>query len=163
MNKNAILPRQLPVKKLGVEYKSLSGLIRAQNLERLNSLLSANSASSQDPVGSQGANADLQIQLEFQRIDYHKVLVTGDIDYKVTAVCQRCLQDMPYSINTKISVVLIDILSRIDKKIEGYEPVELDFKGLVDLYQLIEDEMILSLPTAIKHDVNQLDECRILN
>lgn len=160
MNKNAILPRQLPVKKLGVEYKSLSGLIKAQNLERLNSLLLANSASSQEPLG---ANEDLQIKLEFQSIDYHKVLVKGDIDYKVTAICQRCLQDMVYSINTKISVVLIDILSRIDKKLEGYEPIELDFKGLVDLYQLIEDEMILSLPTAIKHDANQLDECNILD
>lgn len=160
MNKNAILPRQLPVKKLGVEYKSLSGLIKAQNLERLNSLLLANSASSQEPLG---ANEDLQIKLEFQSIDYHKVLVKGDIDYKVTAICQRCLQDMVYNINTKISVVLIDILSRIDKKLEGYEPIELDFKGLVDLYQLIEDEMILSLPTAIKHDANQLDKCNILN
>ncbi|MBP9722208.1 MAG: DUF177 domain-containing protein [Gammaproteobacteria bacterium] len=143
-----ILPRSLPVRKLGVQYIHVIGHISLADLARFNEL----AVSSVDK---------LPIELEFKSIGKNKILVDGLIKQEITVSCQRCMEEMQYLINTKISVVLIDILSRIDKNLADYEPIEISPDDMLDLYQLIEDELILSLPCSIKHSQAQLDNCKI--
>lgn len=145
------LPAKLPIKKLGTEYKALQGYVKLANFSRLSELIKVQN------------NEQIWVNLEFVALDTKKILINGHIDHDVTLECQRCLQYMIYKINTKISVVLIDILSRIDKNLSAYEPIEIDIKNndKLDLYQLIEDEMILSLPTVAMHSEHQLDICEI--
>jgi len=143
------LPKQLPVKKLGQQYKNMAGYVKIADLARLNDFLVVDTNSDSDTE-----NQELLVNLEFTYLNHNQITIDGTINQPVTVVCQRCLKPMVYEINTKISVVLIDILSRIDKNLADYEPIEIKITDLLDLYQVIEDEMILSLPPSVKHDVN---------
>jgi uncharacterized protein len=69
--------------------------------------------------------------------------------------CQRCLQGMDYEIQVATSVLLrdqagLDLLDE-DEVDEEYESVLAEAR--LDVWHLLEDEILLSLPFAPKHDV----------
>lgn len=72
-------------------------------------------------------------------------------------VCQRCLQSMDYEIQVSTSVMLrdqatLDLLDEAEGEVEEeYESILAD--AHLDVWSLLEDEIILSLPFAPKHDV----------
>ena len=150
-----ILPRTLPIKKLGRQYMNMSGDVKLSSLTRFMGYL----AQSTNP------EQDIFVEIEFKELANNKIVINGHINHSVTLECQRCLNDMPFEINTKIAVVLIDILSRIDKNLSDYEVIEFDPESdqdnMLDVYSLIEDELILSLPSAAKHE-NEAD-CNLKN
>lgn len=147
----ARLPASLPIKKLGSHYKKIAGYVKLQSFTRLREFLVDKNADE---------NQEVFIELEFKELAKNKLFVTGDVNQAVTIECQRCLSPMEYIIKSKISVVLIDTFSRMDKNLSAYEAIEFPTDGLIDLYQLVEDELILSLPGIVKHDESQLAECK---
>ncbi|MGB8517702.1 MAG: DUF177 domain-containing protein [Gallionella sp.] len=68
--------------------------------------------------------------------------------------CQRCLQGMEYEIQVATSVLLRDQagLDRLDESEidEEYESILAD--AHLDLWHLLEDEVLLNLPFAPKHE-----------
>ena len=143
-----ILPKTVPIKKLGRQYVNLTGYVKLATLPRFQEFLRNIDA----------IESDILVNLEFKELANNKITVNGHINHDVIIECQRCLGEMPLKINTKIAVVLIDILSRIDKNLSDYEIIEISSDpnqdNMLDIYSLIEDELILSLPTAAKHAAN---------
>jgi uncharacterized protein len=76
----------------------------------------------------------------------------ADLDYQasVELVCQRCLVPFRYDFAGRVSLVLADAESLPATVPEGHEPVEIE-EGRVLPAQLIEDELIVSIPFAPKH------------
>ncbi len=71
-------------------------------------------------------------------------------------VCQRCLEPVTQQIADKIEIALIESESMEGLVPEGFEPVVLDEARLMPA-QLIEDELIISIPLVPKHA--RVDDC----
>jgi len=71
-------------------------------------------------------------------------------------VCQRCLEPFRYELAGRVNVVLADAGSVPAVVPEGYEPFELA-EGRFSPAELIEDELIVSMPLAPKHE--RLADC----
>lgn len=69
--------------------------------------------------------------------------------------CQRCMQAMDYNIQVTNSVMLRDqaALDRLDEDDVGEEYESVLADAHLDIWSLLEDEIILSLPFAPKHEV----------
>lgn len=138
------LPKQLPVKKLGKEYKNLEGYVKIDSLARVNDLF----ASDDTKTGQ----AELLVKLSFAVKSNSIITVEGKINQEVMLSCQRCLSALSYDINADLKVVITNNVERQDIAHSDYEPVILNYTDMLDLYQIVEDELILSLPIVPKHD-----------
>ena len=76
-----------------------------------------------------------------------RISVTG----KVQLVCQRCLGPLPVPIAVDVELQLADSLREIAEADDDIDRV-LASKAM-DIGQLIEDEVILALPTVPRHDI----------
>jgi uncharacterized protein len=74
----------------------------------------------------------------------------------VVLTCQRCLEPFRHELVGRVNVVLADAESTPDTVPEGYEPFEL-VDGRFSPAELIEDELIVSMPLAPKHE--RLADC----
>jgi uncharacterized protein len=82
-----------------------------------------------------------------------------DFRADVELVCQRCLEPMPYSIDETVEWVLADDGLSGDAAGQGLEVLELGGERLRPL-DLLEDEMIVSLPLVPRHA--SIDACGAL-
>ena len=74
----------------------------------------------------------------------------------VEPTCQRCLEPFRHELAGRVKVVLSDADSTSATVPEGDEPFELTDGRLLPA-QLIEDELIVSMPLAPKHE--RLEDC----
>jgi uncharacterized protein len=137
------LPQQLPIKNLGTQYKKIAGYVKMQSLARVNELLV-----------SSAENKDLEfwVDLNFSKIRRGNILVEGHIDHTIKLTCQRCVQAIEHKIDADLRVVLTEKIDKTDNSLCDYEIIVVQNNEMLDLYQVIEDEMILSLPIVVKHD-----------
>jgi len=72
-----------------------------------------------------------------------------ELDYQaaVHLVCQRCLEPFRYDMADRVDVVLADAASVPSAVPAGTEPFELE-EGRLQPAQLIEDELIVAIPTS---------------
>ena len=66
--------------------------------------------------------------------------------------CQRCLESMDYQVklNTRLLLCKQEDLDALDEEIEELDSILADVK--LDVLNLLEDEVLLSLPIAPKHE-----------
>lgn len=171
------LPKTLPIKKLGYEYKKVIGYIDINSLERLKDLIIEQ-------------NDKILVELQFSISENNHTLISSTITHKVKVICQRCLDVMSYDVNSNIAICLLDKnldnndIDEITKKYKNFDVIKLsellssndeynnsnrandrkkEFKNnnsnLIDIYQMIEDEIILSMPSAIKHNGIDQQNC----
>lgn len=69
----------------------------------------------------------------------------------VELTCQRCLEPFHHELAGDVNVVLTDGESTAAVVPEGFDPYELT-EGRFSPMQLIEDELIMSIPLAPKHE-----------
>ncbi len=111
--------------------------IQVSELKRLSSLVRH----------SQGAiEANLKFGVDEQGIRY----IAGTIKGEVAVQCQRCMEDMPLVLDVDVSVAIVRTDEQANRVPEGYEPCIVDRETL-SLFDLVEDELILSLPDIAKH------------
>ncbi len=148
----AVLPQKLPIKKLGKEYKKIAGYVKMTAFSRLSDVILFDNLHGNE-------DASLLISINFTDLGFNRIVVESDINQSVNTRCQRCMQVMSYDIVAKINSVLVKNFADIIGKFSNYEQIAVESNELVDLYQLLEDEIILSLPIVIKHDDTN-EECR---
>jgi uncharacterized protein len=92
--------------------------------------------------GSHSASGDIQLDLT----------VSGKLDL----VCQRCLDTFSYSLDSKISLLLAateEEADEMESRLADNDPVEVIVGGdSVNIMELIEDEVLLSIPLSPRHD-----------
>lgn len=75
---------------------------------------------------------------------------------QINLVCQRCLTAMPFQIDSDSQLVLAkddDAADAIEQMIDDEEIDVIVGDAAFDVHYLIEDEALLALPVAPKHDV----------
>ncbi len=75
----------------------------------------------------------------------------GTSTTQVTLLCQRCNHEFSHPINVEFCFSPVQGTDTEEELPEAFEPVEVNDHGEIDLLQLIEDELILSLPIVALH------------
>ncbi len=134
------LPRQADVLKLAQQAIELSGTVKLADLPRLRELLENDSG-------------EVTVVLNFAQDEDRNRVVTGSVEAQLEVLCQRCLQSMTQHVATTLSLAFVwdDIQAKALPR--HLDPVMLeDESGYLDLYAVIEDELLLSLPITSLHE-----------
>lgn len=134
------LPELIDPLVLADRRASLEGELPISDLTRLSELL----------FNSDGRVA---VKLFFGRLG-KLATIEGQISAILSLKCQRCLESMPWSINGNIKLGIVGSLAQADKLPETYEPLLLDNEDKIQLKNIVEDEILLSLPSIPKHENN---------
>lgn len=127
---------------LGARQVTLDGEIELAKLPRLAALLHDQGG------GDDGGRVRASLRVQ-QRGDAWLAL---RLEYETTVqlLCQRCLEPFSERIAGQVDLALAESESVLGVVPEGYEPVELD-RGRLQPAQLVEDELIVSIPLVPKH------------
>lgn len=96
--------------------------------------------------------SDVEAALSFAIDNQRLAVISGHADVEVTLRCQRCNQPFAHQVHTTFSFSPVVSDEQAEALPEAYEAVYVDEFGEVDLFAMIEDEIILSLPIAPVHD-----------
>ncbi|WP_434633768.1 YceD family protein [Chromobacterium sp. CV08] len=127
--------------KFAREGRSLSGLMPVGELdERVHSDLSDTSG-------------EVSYQFEGFRDELQRYALRIRLDAQLNVTCQRCLDGMPFSLNTDSVLTLFTSQEKLDEACELDEGLDAVLaEAELDVTALIEDEIIMGLPHSPKHD-----------
>ncbi len=92
---------------------------------------------------------EIQVRFEFVKSRFETALIRGHLATELQMECQRCLEPMSLQLDQAFEL-LIDA-SEADAESFGLDSVTTE-DGYLDVFTLIEDEIILSLPIIVMHD-----------
>jgi len=95
------------------------------------------------------------VELTFFTDGQRNHCLTGHAAADLTLVCQRCLKPLVLSIQCQLNLMMVDSDKEAERLSAPWEPWLVDNEQ-VDLYQLIEDELLLALPLVARHRHNCL-------
>ena len=136
---NVKLPKKLDPVKSAQKRSTYDGLYFADQMQRFSSTVA--SVSNEVPV-------KVEFSKDAQGLTYFK----GSLQAQVELICQRCNKTFEHSVYTEFCFSPVQGSETSDLLPETYEPVEVDDHGEIDLFQLLEDELILSLPIVALHE-----------
>ena len=138
-----LMPSDQPLMINPVRYakqgKSIKATYEIEQFMRLKSLL-------QEHTG------DVCCDLYFDYDEEYQIYnVTGSIKTLLKLYCQRCLESMDVEINNTVSLGIVGSDKEADELPAKYEPLFYTTEP-ISLPELIEDELILSVPLAAFHE-----------
>ncbi len=132
------LPKQVDVRKFVAADVSINAREPLAKFTRLSAMLEA-------------SDGDVEVQLHFYVDEQRLKRIDGAVQTTLMVLCQRCMKPLPLLIDARFGAVVVwsdDEASRLPKEVEPYivgdEPQ--------DIRELIEDELIISIPYASFHD-----------
>jgi len=132
------LPQYIEPLRLAESGESISGRLQVRTLPRLVKLL-------------HGPDGVVDFRLEFSKDDRGGVRVNGQYSTELTASCQRCLEPLVLRIAQPIDVDLAaDTAGTEEQPVAAEAMVTAD--GQIHLASFIEDEVLLGMPMAPRHD-----------
>lgn len=136
------LPRLIDVLKFSHQGLLLEDGLPLATFSRVSALLEASSA------------ARVNVRLQFGMDDNRNRMVEGALSAKVPVLCQRCMTDMNVIIEQSFSWGFAWDDEKAKALPRHLDPVLLEPEsGTVDLYDAIEDELLLALPMTFFHEV----------
>lgn len=142
----ALDPRQLSLLRLAETAGSLSGVWSAADMPRL--------AVDAPPAGTGEVHWAAQGERRAVAGDSPQTWLHVQARTDVQLVCQRCLGPMTVRVAAACSFRFVrdeDEATRLDEESED-DVLALPKRGLLDLHELVEDELILALPIVPRHD-----------
>lgn len=132
------LPHQVDPVKSAMKRSDYRGVIASKDMERLGEAV----VSCADYV-----DAEVQFEKDVQGL----TVFHGHLDTQVTLICQRCNGEFTHPLHVDFCFSPVQGLQDAEALPEAYEPVEVNDHGEVDLLQIFEDELILSVPIVPLH------------
>ena len=132
------LPRQVDPHKLSVQEAHLQGEVPTAGMERLAGAV-------------MGQNESAAVDLVFRRDEMNRCIVEGKVSLAVTMRCQRCLGEVEEQLESDMIFGVVredDRAAALPKWLDPWLVAGDD----ADLYELIEDELLLALPIVAFHD-----------
>ena len=131
------LPDWIAPVPLAEAKKELSGSVDPANMERLALLL-------------HGRQEPLQVRLQFGIDETGIRYLQGTISGAIEVTCQRCLEALTVPVQLKMQLGIIEGVDEGNRLPKRYEPL-MATRDPVRLTDLIEDELLLCLPTVPMH------------
>ncbi|MGB7800099.1 MULTISPECIES: 23S rRNA accumulation protein YceD [Buttiauxella] len=97
-------------------------------------------------------DSDVECDMSFAIDNQRLAVLTGDAKVSLTLECQRCGKPFAHQVYTQYCFSPIVKDEQVEALPEGYEPVQVNEFGEIDLLALVEDEIILSLPVVPVHE-----------
>ncbi len=145
------LPLTIDPKRLAQRGELLQGQYLLRDMPRLEALL-------HDSAGAVVFSLNFSFD-EIRRISF----IRGSIRSQVKLQCQRCLGDMCLDIDNPVYLGLPEKATEQSELPQGCEPVAAESEaGSVSLHGLIEDELILAIPIAPMHPVEQCRDAGLI-
>ncbi|MDX1451168.1 MAG: YceD family protein [Oleiphilaceae bacterium] len=132
------LPKSIDPFKYADQSKVLEGSLSVHLLDRAVEML----------AGSQGSIA---VRLEFGRDEQNIRVLKGTLSTRVALECQRCLEAVEKDIHSEFALGIVLSDEQAKHLPKDYEPLLVE-SDKVDLFEVIEEELILSLPMFAYHD-----------
>jgi len=132
----ARLPEFIDPLHLADKRGELKGQIPVSSLDRLADLLFSDT----------GAVA---VDLFFGR-EGRLAKIEGQIETVLELKCQNCLQAVQWPVKSSVKLGIVTSIDQADRLPEDYEPLLVD-EGKILLKNIVEDELLLILPTFPKH------------
>ncbi|MCZ0864377.1 YceD family protein [Dasania sp. GY-19] len=140
---NDPLPSQIDVRKLTVKGAEISSNFSPAVMPRLTSLL----------ANDEGlVTAELQFYIDEGR----KRRIDGKINAHVNVVCQRCLDAVAIDVVSEFNLAIVWTDDQAKQLPKTLDPLIVG-EELTDLAEIVEEELILSLPIVSYHE---LDSCK---
>ena len=131
------LPLEVDPIRLAAREEHLQGTIPLKQMKRLISVLSSN-------------EGEVAIDAEFS-VDINRVvLLTGQIKTDAKLICQRCMGEMELPIALDFQLAFVRSEAEMERLPEGYEATLIENTPMM-LSDIIEDEILLALPSIPKH------------
>jgi uncharacterized protein len=125
--------------------ESLQGKIAVSNLKRVRD----------DLASSQG---EIEFNLQGREDGRHRPSLVLSISGHVMLTCQRCLAEMPFALNVTRTLIMVPRESELpDLNAEDDEVDVIVMSGKLNVLEVLEDEVILALPLAPRHDFECVD------
>ena len=99
---------------------------------------------------TEGRPAEVSGELRFGSDELGRILIEGELDAALTLRCERCLE--PVDIRLQVPVALQLEGHGPVEPLEGYELLERDAGRDLIPRRLVEDEVLLSVPLAPRHE-----------
>lgn len=133
----AALPRVVDARKLVQREQRLDGIVPESALDRLTAAV-------------ESIDGDIRAELTFARdLEGHRV-VDGGLHCRVQLLCQRCLQPVPEEIEAAFRWGVVWSEEQGKALPKDMDPV-LQEGDELDLYQVLEEEILLNLPMVAYH------------
>jgi uncharacterized protein len=133
----ARLPKLIDPLLLADRNASIDGELPVSSFDRITELLA-------NDLGK------VKVKLFFVR-DGRLATIEGHVSAVLALKCQRCLEAVEWPVSGDIKLAVVNSLEQANKLPDGYEPLLLVEEGAVPLKNIIEDELLLSLPNIPKH------------
>lgn len=95
---------------------------------------------------------DIDVELSFSVDLQGMTVIEGNVGTSVKCECQRCGELFNFDIETDLVYSSDEEKAKKLGLFDNYDFISQNEFGEVDLYNMIEDELILSLPTVIMHE-----------
>lgn len=142
---NVKLPKKLDPIKNAQKQSIYDGLYLAHEMKRFSSSVVE-------------VSTNIPVKVEFAKDAQGLTYFKGHISADVQLVCQRCNQPFEYSVYTEFSFAPVQGNDDEELIPDVYDPVQVDDHGEIDLFQVLEDELILALPIVALHSQ---DDCTV--
>ncbi len=106
------------------------------------------------------AEGEVELRLVFDRDRGKRASITGFVKADLVLECQRCLSPMSVSVESQLNIALIRSAEEAERLPEHYDPLLLD-EPRIRLLDIVEDELLLSLPQVPRHKTGEC--CSDLN
>lgn len=100
-------------------------------------------------------DGDVQVRLCGFYDQQKRCLLEAEIKADVTIACQTTFEPIVYNIDSKVTYCAVSTEAQFAEVEQEYEPVLVE-DGLLDMKQVIEDELILSVPIAANKPANKI-------
>ncbi len=139
------LPLKIDPIRLAEEGIRLSGSLELSKMTRL-------APSLVEPLGQ------VEVELEFDR-DGSLKLLHGRVHGVLRLQCQRCMEELELPLDEELNLGLILAEGEADRLPAGYEPLLVTSQE-IELAEIVEDELLLSLPLFPMHEEGQCQPAR---
>lgn len=139
-----LLPRHVDPRRFAQQGIKLDGLAPVAEMPRL-------------VEATQDSSAKLEVHLQFAVNEEGKKVVTGQASGDLTLVCQRCLEPVKLPVDANISLAVVWDEEKANALPSYLEPW-IHGEGAADLYEMLEEEMLLSLPAVAYHEEPCIDK-----
>ncbi len=118
--------------------KLVEGAIPLASMPRL-------SQSLRDPQG------EAQFDLRFERDREHRATLSGRITAELALECQRCLDVVTLPVEIEVALAFVEVIEQASRLPQSLDPCLVE-EGRVLFRDLIEDELLLTLPQVPMHE-----------
>ena len=141
------LPKRLDPIKSATKRSDYQGVMLSDDMKRLSAAVA-------------DIDTEISVEVKFDRDAQGLYFFQGNLATSAKLICERCNEQFAHDIQVSFCYTPVKELTeeKLDELPDVYEPVEVNDHGEIELLDLFEDELILSLPIVALHAE---EDCKI--